>query len=571
MSKRMAVFRPGFTYRIAFAIVSVASCACSGTVGDEIRRPGNDTSPGGQGASAGGSPQWGNAAKELPEPAAIATTRFPRLTHFEWENTVADLIGNEDRTRITSIARMLKRDAVSGFDNQNDNQSLSIDGDLRGDYERAAEAIAEWVASDATALARMVSKNGNKPGDRDTFIQQFGARAYRRPLSTDEQNDLGSLFDKGASLFGSGNAFNDGVRLMVTLALQSPLFLYRPELGQAGSRLSPHELASRLSYALTGTMPDAMLMTAAADGTLSDQATLLSQASRLLATPASRRLVEHVHHQLYALSAFDGIRKDNTVFPEFDVALPGLLQRETLAFLDGVVADGGGLSEILLSRKVWLDRRTAALYGVAGSFSDTPSENMLDSNERAGLLTRLGILATYADARNPDPIHRGVFISRAILCRTLPPPADNVTPVPTSGGTTNRERVHNHTGPGTCGASCHATIINPLGFALEEYDAMGKFRSTDNGKEVDASGTYDFGDGEQTFQNAREFSERLAGSQEAHACYASQWFSYLWGRRIDDADLAFLDAKAQQSVAGLGLVDLVAGIVGSNAFATRAP
>lgn len=512
----------------------------------------------------------GTSGKNL-NPAAIATTRFPRLSHFEWENTVADLTGIDDRARITTTARMLKRDAVSGFDNQNDNQALSIDGDLWGDYERAAEAIAQWVTGDATALARLVAQNGNKPGNRDAFIERFGARAYRRPLSNEEQQDLRSLFDKGADLFGTGNAFNDGVRIVVTLALQSPLFLYRPELGRAGTPLLPHELASRLSYALTGTMPDDVLITAATEGDLNDRAVLLAQAARLLATPASRRLMAHVHHQLYALSAFDGIRKDSTLFPEFDAALPGLLQREARAFLDGVVAEGGGLSEILLSRKAWLDRRTATLYGVAGSFSDTPKESLLDTNERAGLLTRLGILATYADTRNPDPIHRGVFISRAILCQNLPPPADDVIPVPTSGGTTNRERVHNHTGPGTCGASCHATLINPLGFALEEYDALGRFRTTDNGKPVDASGTYEFEDGPQTFRNARDFSARIAASQEAHRCYTSQWFAYLWGRRVHDDDSSFLDARALKSVEGLALAELVTGIVGSDAFASRAP
>jgi hypothetical protein len=212
------------------------------------------------------------------------------------------------------------------------------------------------------------------------------------------------------------------------------------------------------------------------------------------------------------------------------------------------------------------------MYGVEGASEDFERIE-LDPTERSGILTLLGPLAAKADWGQSSPIHRGVFINDTILCKSLPHPPDVIPNLPVQDTTlTNRERVEAHTGEGTCGEGCHSQLINPPGFALENYDELGRFRTEDNGKPVDASASYYFVvDGLKSWETGIEFTEIVANSQEAHSCYSEHLMSYFLGRPVSDAisDEKILTEMTQSSMSNRPILELVLQIVESEAFQWR--
>jgi hypothetical protein len=230
------------------------------------------------------------------------------------------------------------------------------------------------------------------------------------------------------------------------------------------------------------------------------------------------------------------------------------------------------VKELLTSPEAFVDANLAPLYGLSGSFGADFQRVDMTAEPRRGILTHPGFLALFASERQPDPIHRGVFINQQLLCVELSPPAANVPPLPgEQPNTTNRQRIEALTGKGTCGEGCHYTLINPLGFAFEHYDSLGKHRTLDGGLNVDASGTYVLDGQPQSFQNALELVELMAGSQAAHRCYARNWLYYLAGRLPDAGDAAALDDLAMRSsTQDISTKDLVRALVQSDSFLTRA-
>jgi hypothetical protein len=199
----------------------------------------------------------------------------------------------------------------------------------------------------------------------------------------------------------------------------------------------------------------------------------------------------------------------------------------------------------------------------------------LNPDRRSGLLTQAGFLSSYISVGNePDIIHRGVFIATRLLCKTLPPPdpAAAGTIIPNDPNLTNRQRVEKTTGKGTCGEACHNNLFNPLGFAFENYDAIGKYRTTDVGQPVDAADSYMFDGQRRTFTNGVELSRFMADAKETHACYVQNMVSYMHGRQPTDQDKVMVDYYARLSRAGmLNLRDLELTIVTSDAFLNRLP
>jgi hypothetical protein len=212
----------------------------------------------------------------------------------------------------------------------------------------------------------------------------------------------------------------------------------------------------------------------------------------------------------------------------------------------------------------------ASLYGVDGVSGDAFQEVELPP-ERAGLLTRAGFLAKHGTLRDPDPIHRGVFVNLSVLCRPISAPP-SIPDELVFRGTTNRERIDSITGPGTCGEGCHGTIINPIGFAFESFDAIGRYRVEDNGEPVDDAAEYTFGDGRTiAYEGAVELSARLAEAPETHACYTRRVLEYALGhpyRPTEHAPLVFRTEEASlQHQWSIG--DVITSIATSRAFLRR--
>jgi len=580
------VERPGtFTQAIAWSIGLVLTTGCyqgpeqDGDGGGGSTGSGSASTPGGTEASesdsvTGGTGDTGDTdgvAEALPQ-----TSRYPRLSHVQWENTVQDLFS---LPAPTGFSALFIGDPISGgFDNNS--EALKVGATLWTDYQRAAEKVADLVAADPALLAKIVPEvDGDSDAKALAFITAFGRRAYRRPLTADELTRHLDVFHLGIATPGTLEAFPAGVRLVVQSMLQSPFFLYRVEAtdtedGSGRIRLSSHELANKLSYMLWNTMPDAALFAAADADLLATTAGVAAQATRMLEDPRAHTMVAAFHYQLLAVDHYSDVYKDPVKFPGFDPAMNGMMAKETMMFIEEVVfKQNGDLATLLTAPYTFVNAALAPLYGVAGQFGDEFVKVELDPTQRAGVMTQLGFLASNAGAFENDPIHRGVFMNLQLLCTGLPPPPNMVPPLPPPvDGETLRERITRHTGKGTCGEGCHGYLINPIGFAFEHYDPLGRWQTMDAGKPVNAADEFNFAAGVQQFDGAVELAQLMADSDEAHRCYVGHLLEYGYARGPQKADAALIQRIADGSRAGThSIKQIILELTQSDAFLYRAP
>jgi hypothetical protein len=511
-------------------------------------------------------------------PAAVLmpTPRLARLSRPQWANAVRDLLKLSD---ISEIEHGVSADALTRFDSEA--EALFVTEQLRQQLADASEKLADKVTADAAALAALVPANApaDAAGRARAFVTSFGQRAFRRPLTDAEITSHLGLFNQGPTLYPGVDAFKAGASLVIQGMLQSPHFLYRTELGApaAGAArvaLNDYEVASKLAFALTNTMPDDELFAAAAAGKLRDRADITAQAKRLLDGPRGLVGLDNFNLQVYRLGTYDGIMRDRMVFPDFTPNAPLAMRREVLQFLDFMFTSGKGIKDFYTTPVGFVNSALAPLYGLNGTFTGEALTRVdLDPAQRSGLLTQPGFLSSYITGNDPDTIHRGVFIATRLLCIELPPPAPDATPlIPPQADMTNRERVEKTTGKGTCGESCHGALLNPLGFAFENYDAIGKYRTMDRGKPVNAADAYTLDGKLQSFSNAVELSRLLADAKQTHACYIQNMMTYMHGRVVASEEHAMIDYYARLSRAGmLSLRDLMLTIATSEPFLNRLP
>jgi hypothetical protein len=259
------------------------------------------------------------------------------------------------------------------------------------------------------------------------------------------------------------------------------------------------------------------------------------------------------------------------MFPAAPAKLGTLAAAETDAFVRDVASSGGGFKELFTSPKSFVNKELAAVYGLSGSFTSAFSPTTLDATKRKGILTQIGFLASNATSTTPDPIHRGVFVARRILCEHISSPPDAATPLPPPAGRTNRKTVEDHTQQaGTLCIDCHGPIINPLGFPFENYDAIGAYRTMDTGELVNAA-TDPLVDGQRIHvSDALGLADAIAGSKAAHECYAQHWLEFAYGRPAVAVDDALVHRLGAASMSGnLAMKDLVVGLVKTESFLTR--
>ena len=540
--------------------------------GDDGTGDTGDTGNTGDGEPGDGDPD--GDAQELPAPSP----RVYRLTHEQWENTVQDLFGFSEPTGQSMYFR--EDPLVAGFVFDNDVTSLEVDNVLWTGYRLAAAAVAEQVSLDATALAELTPPDtGDEAARIDTFVRSFGERAYRRPLEDEEVVALTELFQAAPALYTSEpDAFVAGIRHVVEAVLQSPFFLYRVERSSAivddMIPLSDYEIASRLSYFLWNTMPDPILLAAAAAGELHTPAQVAAEAARMLEDPRAADMVVRFHHQLLDADKMSTISPSAMAFPDAPADLPLLAVAEHEAFVrDVVFGGGGGLVELLTSSQTFLNEELAAIYGVQGVVGPEFVNVELDPNQRRGVFTQVGFLAANSTALDPDPIHRGVFLAKRMACLTIAAPPDGVPPLPpTEPDQTNRERVEGHTEvEGSVCISCHGTYINPYGFPFEGYDALGAWRTTDNGQPVDTATNVTL-DGATTVPvaDALDLMDQMAGDANIHRCYAQHWVEYATGRNSTTDDQLMIERLGTSSLEDAQSIrDLLVAVSTSPAFLNR--
>jgi hypothetical protein len=502
----------------------------------------------------------GNDTKaELPS----AADRFPRLTHPQWEATVKDLFRLPETSGLSS--GFTPDPQLGRFDNNI--ARLGVTQGLWRDYQSASEVIAKRVVTDEALFTQLAVT------DARSFVTTFGTRAFRRPLTPAEIERYTTLFTSAASVFPEHDATKAGVRLVVQGMLQSPFFLYRTELSYAkadgGMPLTGYEVASRLSYLFWNSMPDDELFTAAERGELATEDGVRAAANRLFEDPRTREQFRRFHFQAFSISEYADLDKNKTAFPNWKRELGGMMQEEALRFVDSVISSEGGVADMLTSTKAFVNADLAKIYGLQGQFGTDYTEVALDPAVRAGILTRAGFLARNATLDEPDPIHRGVFINIGILCRPITAPPNIPDALPKMGNT-NREKVESVTGLGTCGENCHHTIINPLGFAFENFDAIGQWREQDHGFPINAADSYHFVDGRSIqYNGAVELSQQLAQSPEVHACYSRQLLEFMLGRDLQLLDTSVVRDLAKLSLEKVSIKELVLNVVASATFRSR--
>lgn len=512
------------------------------------------------------------------DPAADAPgpqTRASRLTHAEWRATATDLLRLEGAFPTDVSFRADPRSTGFLFDNQG--ATLEVDEVLLGAYRRAAADLAQHVTSDDARLARAGANEGASDDARAaSFIADLGERAHRRPLSDDERAEYLALYQAGRDLYlDASSPHVAGLRLVIEAFLLSPEFLYRIERSadplEGEIPLDDYEIASRLSYFFTGSMPDGALFEAARTGALRTEEGVRVEAARLLASPRAVGVVQRFHAQLLDADRFQNIRPATDRFPDAPSDFGVRARRELDLFVEHVVfTREGTYADLLTSTETFVDDELARVYGVSGTFGSEPTLVSLDASQRRGFLTLSGILASHATSVDPDPIHRGVFVAERIACVPIAAPPDDIPPLPAAMGRTNRETVEEHTETNPICASCHQTLINPFGFPFEGYDAIGAWRTTDNDMPVrtDAS---PFVDREPTpVADAIDLAETLAASGGAHVCYAQHWVEAAMGRPHVESDANLVSRLAQGSRSGaLAVTDLMIEIAASRAFRAR--
>jgi hypothetical protein len=500
-----------------------------------------------------------NAPMESAQPPP-AKVPLRRLTNAEYAAAVADLFPGYALPEIVFVP-----DAkVLGFLNISSSQTGSL---VRMEqYEMTALAIAEVVTADPTLLTGC---DAAAPGQGEgacarPYVADLGKRAYRRPLTAAELDGLMALLARNADTAD----YKTRLAMVIRAVLLSPKFLFRPEIGErgkAGERgvpLTSWEVASRLSFFLTGSIPDAELAGAADADKLTSPDEVAGQARRLLLLPRAQAQLVRMHHQWLGTDSVSALAKDEHAFPKFTPLTAFYFAKEADTFLRNVLFEQrGSFRDLLVADYTFANAPLAAFYGAAAPATDW-ERVQLDPQQRAGLLTQAGLLATMAKQDRTDPVRRGKFVLERILCRGVAPPSPEIVAMfkPLDLSKTAREQFAQHAADSKC-ASCHV-LLDPLGLPFEHYDATGRWLNDDRGMAIDATGNIDG----RAFDGVPALAQLLAEMPDARACYIEQWLRFSSGKLLSDADRPSVEWLMTQSSATTSVVDMVVAMVRSDRF-----
>jgi len=553
MSPRYVRFvRPG-----SFALVGLAAwlSGCVGKVGEPGAGAAGsggsspDTGSGGAtpGTGSGGATPGTGSGGATPGTGGGTVSASPyiparvrRLTNAEYDASVQALLGT---AMAPSVAYAFPPDARQGPAGApagaafTVNDAQRVDPVLTDKLDTVAQALVAEARGNGKLAALSPCANPSSGGEAcaRTFVQSFGAKAYRRPLSSDEIAGLVSGSTSAYHVGADGYTYADGIDLLTRILLQSAGFLYVTELGDPGVTTSPfamtgNEIASALAYLLTSGPPDDALMTKAAAGALATAEVRESEARRLLATPAGHARLVRVVREWLGIEDVAHREKASSVYPDF-AGVAQSMENESRAFVDEVLNNSTGtLTELLTADWTIVDAPLAAVYGVTGGGAGRRTS--LAGVPRRGILGQGAFLSVFATNNGSHPVFRGVAIMRRIACLPVQDPGalGIVVSFPAADPSkTTRQRFESHAADAAC-ASCH-TSIDSFGFALEGFDGMGKLRTMDNGKPIDSSVTVKVGsDMDGTYADGVALAKALAGSVSVKTCLARQIFRSAAGR-----------------------------------------
>jgi hypothetical protein len=477
---------------------------------------------------------------EPPAPAAQERSRvvLRRLTHSQYNNTVRDLLGELSQP----ANQFPPEDYVNGFRNQYQSQNLSPM------LFEAYSAAAERLARNAFRMgdARRLIPCRPSPACRSEFVRSFGLKAFRRPLDREE-------LKRYEALFASDGSFLEGAQGVVEAMLQSPNFLFQLE-ETPDPKLQPYAAASRLSYALWDTMPDAALLESAARGELNTPAGVERVTRRMLADEKARQALDEFVSQWMRFDRARTASRDRRKYPKFTRETGAAMVEETRQFVAGLVWGDRNFMELFTADHGYLNAELASIYGLPAPAKEFERVQFPAESERAGLLGQALFLTLTSNPDETSLTARGLFVREQFLCQHVadPPPGVNtdLPPVTEAKPQTNRQRLGVHTTNQSC-AGCH-NLMDPIGYGLEKFDAIGgrrekmqlafypERRQRDAKPRIleldlDTAG-WVAGIPDSNFSSPRELGAILARTPQCQECVVKQYFRFTAGRPERPAD-----------------------------------
>jgi hypothetical protein len=529
--------------------------------------------PGGGSVTPSGVAGMGDVGTIYKNPPAFAPAPglLRRLTRSQLRNAVRDVFGYD-----VNVHELDTDSFTANFASLGAATVVTSDRGVE-QYSTVIENAVNAVFADATKRAQFI---GCTPTGQSNdaclrgFIQKLGLRAWRRPLDTAELDRFVALAAGASTTLGSAT---EGARWATVALFTSPSFLYRPELGAASSngtlRLNGYELASRLSFLIWNSLPDQTLMDQAGSGMLGTADGLRTAATRMLAASAGRESVAGFAEEYMRLDRIVTQAKDPT-FGEYGPDLQAAMVRDirdTWASL--TFDDQASFYDLFTTRKVVVNADLARLYGLdaTGLTATTfQTRSLPATGPRSGVLAKAGLLSEFANQQSGSPTLRGKFIREALMCLTIPPPPPGVNTAaadqPTDKPMTRRQKLEAHVNDDSC-ALCHNNM-DPLGFPLENFDAIGKYRTTDNGLPVDPTGSFDG----VPVADANGLGVAASQSVTVAQCLVRKYYAYAVGHEERTVDGSVLNAVATAfKASGFKMRDLILAIVSNDAFSVVAP
>jgi hypothetical protein len=556
--------------------VALAGLGCSGAIDKSDTAAPGGQNPGGQnpgGQVPGGQVPGGQDPGGQPQvPGVPGKAVFHRLNRVEYNNTIRDLLGDA-----SNPGKDFAADQDSARSGYFTGGSISAN-----DATHLLEATEKLATG---AMQRLPELVPCKPvpaaaADQDAcagqFIAQFGKRAFRRPLTADETSSFKTFY---AAQRSGGHDFANALRMVISGMLLSPQFLYRweviPEMAVRDGtlvRYNSYEMASRLSYLIWASMPDDAGFTTAEQNKLGTPDQIEAEVRRLLKDPRAKQAVGDFFTQWLGVTELATVPKDPKVYPTYSPELVASMLAETAAFAAHTVTEGDGrLGTIFTSPQSFIDAKLAVLYGNKAVTATTLTQAMVNPAERAGILTHGSFLAGHASADESNPTRRGKVLADRVICQEIALPPDDVPdPEKPMAGVSVRERFEKHsTQP--CATACHG-VMDPLGFAFENYNGMGAYQSMDAGKPVNATGKLTLDGKTVEFKNALELNKILSESKQVGACMARQFLRYALRRKeVVGDEQALATAEAAFAGKSYDLRELMVALTKTKSFTHRTP
>lgn len=569
---RTRAYRSALLPSLLAAALIASACTGEGTLVEGEFGPTDLSRPPDSDGTAGGAGGGSDVEEEAPAPAfAPAPLTVRTLLSYQYRNAVSDLLGAAAAAVVVPPSDTM----VNGFSAIGAAQ-LALSSTAIRQFELSAHAAAE-KAFGPTAPGRAARVPCTPTGASDetcltTFIKSFGRKAFRRPLEAAEVALYLPVAKDAATAYGD---FYRGAQYAAAALLLSPNFLYMVELGAQDLanpnrvKLNGFEVATRLSFFLSGTTPSDALLDAAAAGTLDTPEGIKAQSLLLLQKPTAKQALAAFFDEMLELGHLDKISKDATTYPAFNANLARAMRDETQLFVENLVfEEQGDFRSFFDADYAYVNKDLAMLYGITDQPATGFARRVLPVNhKRGGFLGQASFLSLQSHPRLTSPTYRGKFVRERLLCQQIPAPPDDVDTAAIANSDPNapktmRDRLSEHRINTSC-SGCHA-LMDDIGLGLENFDAIGRYRELENGLTINASSTIQ---GLGSFTGPRELGALLKGDKRVMSCLTRNIFRAATGHvELATEEQPMRDAVNAFAASGYNLKAVMIELAVSDAF-----